>query len=329
VTPLETNSDFWIKSLQQKEQHQYTTTSAILVSLLLLHQIAVMASTSARRRFVSITLRNSQPAAIGNASASATATMRTAAAATHRSICTSDSGWFRTAANAAASLEANKVVPNASSALISTSIRRYGASKNSLLFQYKGQPLETMHSFSKLPYSTTVPVAAISEAETATGAESPVQGTATQQWRDILFGGLLAVTLTATLVLGFPQTAQATAPPATAEPSVTATSSSNSSSSNGSPHVTFRPSPKSTSSGNNNGDESGGGSAVMLSTQPLGKATSKKKNNAKILPRPVSNSGRAPYDVSVSTPGLTGISFISLLLHSEKRMQNLLTLFLL
>jgi hypothetical protein len=56
-------------------------------------------------------------------------------------------------------LEANKVVPNASSALISTSIRRYGASKNSLLFQYKGQPLETMHSFSKIPYSSTVPVA--------------------------------------------------------------------------------------------------------------------------------------------------------------------------
>jgi hypothetical protein len=256
-----------------------------------------MTSTSARRRFVSISLRNSQPAIFGNASA--TATMRIAAAATHRSIYISDSGWFRTAATAAAPLEAIKVVPNASSAPISTSMRRYGASKNSLLYSYKGQQLEAMQSFSKLQYSTTAPVAAISEAEAATGVEAPVHAAATQQWREILFGGLLAVTLTATLVLGLPQTARATAPPATAEPTVTATSSSTTP-----PHVTFRPTPKSTSSGNKNGDGSGGGGAVMLSTQPLGEATNKKNKNAQIVPRPVSNSGRAPYDVSVSMIGL-------------------------
>lgn len=245
-----------------------------------------MTSTTARRRFVSISLRNSQPAATVNA----TATMRTAAAATHRSIYTSDSGWFRTGATAAAPLQQAIVVPNAS-ASASTSMRGYGASKTSILFQYKAQQLDTTHSFSKLPYSTKAPVAAISEAETAT--ESPVHEAATQQWREILFGGLLAVTLTATLVLGLPQTARA-------EPTLTATSSSGSgSSSNGSPHVTFRPTPKSTSSGNKNGDGSGG--AVMLSTQPLGEATNKNSNSARVSPRPVFNSGRSPYDVSVST----------------------------
>jgi hypothetical protein len=255
-----------------------------------------MTYTSARLRFMSISLRNSQPAATVNATA--TATMRTAAAATHRSIYTSDSGWFRTAATTAAPLEAIGV-PNASSMSTSTSMRRYGAassaSKNPLLLQYKAQQLETLQSFSKLQYSTTAPVAAISEANATTAAESPVREAAQQQWRETLFGGLLAVALTATLVLGFPQTAQATAPPATTEPTVTATSSSGGGSSAAAaapPHVTFRPPPKSTSSDDNSG------SAVMLSTQPLGEATNKKNNNA---PRPVSNSGRAPYDVSVST----------------------------
>jgi hypothetical protein len=264
-------------------------------------------STSARRRFVSISLRNSQPAAsvgmpVTAASANAAATMRTAAAAvTHRSIYTSDSSWFRTAATAVAPLEA-LVVPNASSASISTSMRRYGSYKNPLLFRYNGQQLKKVQSFSNRPYSTTPPVAAIveTETETATAVGSPVQDAAKQQWRELLFGGLLAVTLTATLVLGFPQSpAQAAAPPATNE-ATTPTATSSNSSSTGPAHVTFRPTHKSTNSGNKNG----GGSAVMLSTQPLGEATNKNNNNAQVFPRPVPNSGRAPYDVSVSMTNL-------------------------
>jgi hypothetical protein len=264
-------------------------------------------SSSARRRFVSISLRNNQPAAsaglhVTTASANATGTMRTAVASVrHRSIYTSDSSWLRTAA---------LVAPKASSAPISTSMRRYGASKNPLLFRYNGQQLQ---SFSKRPYSTTPPLAAIvetTETETATAATgSPVHAAATQQWRELLFGGLLAVTLTGTLVFGFPQTpAQAAAHPATAE--ATQTTSSSNSNSNGPAHVTFRPTPKS-SNINKNGGGSNGGGAVMLSTQPLGEATSKNKNNSQISPHPVSNSGRSPYDVSVSMTKL-GQNFIRL-----------------
>jgi hypothetical protein len=276
-----------------------------------------MTYTSARRRFVAISLRNSQPSVsvvvpLTAASDNAAATMRiaAAAAATHRSVYTSDSGWFRTAATAVAPLQAKMVVPKASSAPISTSMRRYGASKNPLLFRYNGQQLQ---SFSKRPYSTTPPLAAIvetTETETATAATgSPVHAAATQQWRELLFGGLLAVTLTGTLVFGFPQTpAQAAAHPATAE--ATQTTSSSNSNSNGPAHVTFRPTPKS-SNINKNGGGSNGGGAVMLSTQPLGEATSKNKNNSQISPHPVSNSGRSPYDVSVSMTKL-GQNFIRL-----------------
>jgi hypothetical protein len=268
-------------------------------------------STSARRRFVSISLRSSQPAAsaglpVTTTSAATTGTMRTAVATTHRSIYTSDSSWFRSAA---------MVAPNNTSASISTSMRRYNASKNPLLFRYDGQQLEKIQSFSKRPYSTTPPLAAIvetTETETAMAAAagSPVQAAAKQQWRELLFGGLLAVTLTATLVLGFPQIpAQAAAPSATAEATSSGTSSN--SSSTGPAHVTFRPSHKSSKNSNKNGVGSNGGGAVMLSTQPLGDASNKSNSNAQISPHPVSTSGRSPYDVSALMTQL-GHNFIRL-----------------
>jgi hypothetical protein len=245
-----------------------------------------MTYSSARRRFVSM------PASAAITATNANATMRTPAAATHRSVYASDSGRFRTAATAAAPSRA-MVVPNAS---ILTSMRRYGASRNPLLLQLKGQM--TMQAFSKLPYSTTSPVAA--RVEAATASESPVQATATQQRRELLFGGLLALTFSAIVVIGSPQTAQAAGCPATAEATSTATSSNSNSS--GPPHVKFLPTSKSTNSGNKN-KNGGAAASVMLSNLA---ANNKNNNNNKtqVVPRAVSNSTRAPYDVSVSTTQL-------------------------
>jgi hypothetical protein len=240
----------------------------------------------------------------------ATATMRTAAAASRRSVYTSDSRWFRTAATASTpSLQALSLeVPNAASV---QTMSRYGAKKS-----------QSMPSFSKIAqYSTTAPVAAeIVEAATAAAADAPVEAAATQQWSELLFGGLLAVAFSATLVLGFPQSGQAAAAPATVQATSPATSSSSnkSSSSTGAPKVTFLPKPKSTKS---NGGAAA--SSLMLSNLPLEAANSNNDSETRMVPLAFSNSGRAPYDVSfccfqqLNWDTLSSVSLLLLFLRNE------------
>jgi hypothetical protein len=239
---------------------------------------------TARRRFVAVSVRNNgtTPQRVAAASAPVMTTrsrsMRTVTAAvagTHRrSICTANASWFRTSSTAAAT---------------SAPVRCYGA-------------WQQQQSFSRRSYSTTASLAAgeqtleaAAATTTTTGRSSRVVSAATDQWRELLFGGILAVTLSATLVLGFPDSASAA--PATADDYVAAvstatdddySSSSSSSKSKSPPHVTFLNTPKIS---NKNG-----GVHTAAST--------------KTVPRAIKNSGRAPYGVSIQQLGPVQVSLL-------------------